>query len=192
MAGLLAKSGKDSINIAGHKVPIALLAGGIALLGVIVVLRARQNQGQVAAIGAAPATAADTGFGLGAPIDYGPAIANLSQQLTSLGQSINATPAPAPAPAPAAPTPSAPGGLQSLITGPISGTDTGFYFGATPSSIPAGDSLVWRYTSQFLAGNPQFGSGIARGAGPPNGQPAPAYSWEWAVVPASQAPGING
>lgn len=184
MAGLLAKSGKDSINIAGHKVPIALLAGGVALLGVIVVLRARQNQGQVAAVGTAPATAADAGFGFATPVDPTAGLAALSSQISSLQQQIQ-TPA-------AAPTPSSPGAFQSLVTGPISGADSGFFFGNTPSSIPAGDSLVWRYTSQFLAGNPQFGSGIAAGAGPPKGAPAPAYSWEWAVVPASQAPGING
>ena len=87
--GLLAKSGLDSIKLGGHKVPIALIAGGIALVGVIAVLRARQR-GQQVAVGQAPASAADTGFGLPPPgADVGPALANLSQQLTSLGTSIN-------------------------------------------------------------------------------------------------------
>ena len=87
--GFLARSGLDSIRIGGHKVPIALLAGGVALVGVIAVLRARQQGHQVASVGAAPATAADSGFGLSLPsTDVGPAIANLSQQLSDLSQSF--------------------------------------------------------------------------------------------------------
>jgi hypothetical protein len=95
MAGILAKSGKDSIDIAGHKVPIALLAGGVALIGVIVVLRARSQAQPVASIGqpSAPMTAADAGFGLLPAPDNGAALANISQQLTSLQQGINTAPA---------------------------------------------------------------------------------------------------
>lgn len=90
--GLLAKSGLDSIKIGGHKVPIALIAGGIALVGVVAVLRARQGGGQVASIGQGPATAAGSGFGTPLPSsDPGPAIADLAAQLNSIGQSINAS-----------------------------------------------------------------------------------------------------
>jgi hypothetical protein len=87
--GFLARSGLDSIRIAGHKVPIALLAGLVALIGVVAILRARQ-QGRQVAVGASPATAADSGFGLSLPSsDPGPALANISQQLTNLAQGIN-------------------------------------------------------------------------------------------------------
>jgi hypothetical protein len=91
--GLLAKSGLDSIKVGGHKIPIALIAGVIALVGVIVVVRRRQQGQQVASVGQAPATAADTGFGLPLPgSDPGPALANISQQLNSLQQGLS-TPA---------------------------------------------------------------------------------------------------
>lgn len=113
--GLLARSGLDSIKIGGHKVPIALLAGGIALVGVIAILRARQ-QGQQVAVGAAPATAADSGFGMPLPsTDVGPAIANLSQQLTDLSQSISAPPA----------SSGAPGAAANQIT--LTGAQTGLF-----------------------------------------------------------------
>jgi hypothetical protein len=96
--GFLARSGLDSIRIAGHKVPIALLAGLVALIGVVAILRARQRGQQVGSVGAAPATAADSAFGLPVPSsDVGPALANLSQQLNDLSQSVtgsNASPAP--------------------------------------------------------------------------------------------------
>src|SRR5690348_13542238 len=88
--GLLARSGLDSIKIGGHKVPIALLAGVVALVGVIAVLRARKQGQQVATVGSSPATAADSGFGMPLPSsDPGPAIANLSQQINDLSQSLN-------------------------------------------------------------------------------------------------------
>lgn len=103
--GLLAKSGLDSIKIGGHKVPIALLAGGVALVGVIAILRARSQGAAVASVGqvpAAPFTAAGSSFGFPTGPDVGPALANISQQLTALGATgINGgTPAPAATPAP--------------------------------------------------------------------------------------------
>lgn len=172
MAGLLAKSGKDSINIAGHKVPIALLAGGVALVGVIVVLRARSQAGQVASVGQAPATAADTGFGLGAPIDYGPAIANLSQQLTALAQTgINGTspgtspgtavtvaPAPGDRPTPTPPPPTNFG----MVTSDIGGG----YIYSTPGGL--GGSLLGFFTGPLkvlgpAVAGPAYGSSSSPG-----------------------------
>lgn len=96
--GLFARTGKDSIDLAGHKIPIALIGGVAALLTVVLVLRARSRGSNVASVGAQPGspyTAASTGFGTGAVSpDYGPALANLSQQLTNLGQQSLAAPSP--------------------------------------------------------------------------------------------------
>jgi hypothetical protein len=87
---------KDTINVAGHKFPIALVGGIAAAAMVVVVLRARQQGQNVASAGQAPRTAAETGFGLPLPgADVGPALANLSQQLTDLRQSSISAPAPA-------------------------------------------------------------------------------------------------
>lgn len=110
--GLFAKTGKDSINIAGHKIPIALLAGVGALAMVVVVLRARSQGQNVAQVGTqATTTAADTGFGWGsmAP-DYSAALANISTQLASL-QSGTGTSGTAVA------TPSASGPVAALLSG---------------------------------------------------------------------------
>lgn len=96
--GFLAKSGLDSLKIAGHKVPIGLLAAGVGVAGLIVVMRARQQGRTVGQVGQAPATAADSGFGLPlGGVDPGVAIAGLSQQLNDLSQSLHP-------PGPAAPT----------------------------------------------------------------------------------------
>lgn len=85
--GILAKTGLDTLKIGGHKVPIALIGGAAAVVTVVLVLRARSQGAQVASVGQAPFTAAGTGFGLPAPgADVGPALANLSQQLTALQQ----------------------------------------------------------------------------------------------------------
>ena len=82
------------------------------------------------------------------------------------------------------PPPNPTGIVQSDVAGSIAGTDAGWFFGARPTSdIPSGDELQWRYTSNFLNNNPQFSSSPAVGAGPPPGEPAPQYSWEWRVVP---------
>jgi len=94
--GFLARSGLDSFKIAGHKVPIALIAGGIALVGVIAVLRARQGAVSAGSPPASPAVLSD--FGATAP-DFRGSIASLQDQLTGLGTSLAAaTAAPAPTP----------------------------------------------------------------------------------------------
>lgn len=81
---------KDSINLGGHKFPIALIGGIAAVVGVLLVLRARKS-GQNVAVGAQPNMgvnpAIDYGLGSTSP-DYSAALANLSQQLTNL-QNIN-------------------------------------------------------------------------------------------------------
>lgn len=93
MPGFLAKTGLDSIKIGSHKVPIALIGGVAALAGVFLVLRARQSKQQVATVGTPAANS-----GVNPAVGYSggnPAVgmdsamlANLSQQLTGLRQSI--------------------------------------------------------------------------------------------------------
>jgi hypothetical protein len=91
---------KGGVQIAGHKVPWEAIAALAGVAGVILIIRARQQGSNVASVGRAPATAADAGFGsLGFQPDASGALANLSQQLTSLTQSLNGQAAPAPAPA---------------------------------------------------------------------------------------------
>lgn len=94
--GFLARSGLDSINVGGHKVPIALIGGIAALAGVFLVLRARSQRSQVATVGQVPGSAAESGFGMPLPgTDVGPALANISQQLNQLSQQGLAGPVPA-------------------------------------------------------------------------------------------------
>lgn len=148
--GILARSGLDSIKLGGHKVPIALIAGVIALVGVIAILRARST-GSSASVGAAPSsspyTAASSGFGTqGFSPDYSGALANLSAQLTSLGQGLNSpasTPAPTVAPSPV-----------SLIGGGPQGTWD------VPLSLTPGGAPIWvKAGSQVtLAGAPVAGT----------------------------------
>jgi len=90
---------KGGISVAGHKIPWEAIAALAGVAGVILIIRARHQGSNVAAVGQAPAatyTAADSGFGAaGFTPDYSAALANLSQQLTGLQQAgINATPAP--------------------------------------------------------------------------------------------------
>lgn len=86
------------ISIAGHKVPWEAIAALAGVAGVILVIRARQQGQNVVAAGqaaAVPYTAASSGFGSSFSPDYSGALANISQQLTSLTQTagINGTPA---------------------------------------------------------------------------------------------------
>ena len=83
---------KGGLQVAGHRIPWEAIAAIAGVAGVILVIRARQQGSSVAAVGQAPATAADTGFGAaGFSPDYSAALANISQQLTNLQQAgINA------------------------------------------------------------------------------------------------------
>lgn len=83
---------KGGLQIAGHRVPWEAIGAVAAVLGVILVLRARQQGQNVASVGQAPATAADTGFGSLQP-DFSGALANISQQLTTLQQGAPSSPA---------------------------------------------------------------------------------------------------
>lgn len=82
---------KGGINIGGHKIPWEAVGALAAVVGVVLVIRARQQGQNVASVGNAPASspysAAMSGFGSGgfAP-DYSAALANISQQLTNLQQ----------------------------------------------------------------------------------------------------------
>lgn len=92
---------KGGLNIAGHKVPWEAIAAVAGVAGVILVLRARSQGQQVAAVGQAPATAASAGFGAnGFAPDMSGALANISQQLTSLSQGVNTPAAATPATVP--------------------------------------------------------------------------------------------
>jgi hypothetical protein len=146
--GLFAKTGKDSINLFGHKVPIALIGGVAALLTVLLVLRARRSGANVAAVGAAPGspyTAAASGFGTGSTApDYSGALANLSAQLTSLSQGLAA---PTPAPAPSVPVGLVGGGPEGAWSIPL-------------STAPGGPIVSWLKpgTQVTLAGAPVAGT----------------------------------
>lgn len=98
---------KGGVNIAGHKIPWEAIAALAGVAGVILIIRARQQGANVAAVGhppAGPYDAAMSGFGsTGFAPDYSAALANISGQLTSLQQgALSVTPSPAPvAPGPA-------------------------------------------------------------------------------------------
>lgn len=172
---LFEKGGADSIDVAGHKIPIQLIGGIAAVVGVLLVLRARKSGQNVAAVG----TPANTGVnpvidsfsGGSTGSDISGQLSNITQQLTSLGQSgINS------------PNTSGP-----TIYGNQPATDMGFYFGAPPTDVPAGKHLAWRYTSDFVSKHsdlPGVNSNLGLGYGPPPGTPGSqyAYSWEWTVV----------
>jgi hypothetical protein len=77
---------KDGVNVAGHKVPLALV-GGLGLVGaVVLVLRARSQ-----AAAPAPAPATDYSGGVTGQSDAA-ALANLQLQLANIGQGINTPP----------------------------------------------------------------------------------------------------
>jgi hypothetical protein len=97
--GILAKSGKDSIDVAGHKIPIALIGAVVAVVGVVLFMRAR-SQGSSAAVGAVPS--ANTGVNpvvdlAGQASTDAAQLANLNQQLVGISQQINAPASSAPA-----------------------------------------------------------------------------------------------
>lgn len=94
---------KDSINLFGHKFPIALVGGVAALAGVFLILRARQSGGSVASIGNAPAGGAIPAFGSSFAPDPSAALANISSQLSNLQGSLNGSNPPGMS-APAGPT----------------------------------------------------------------------------------------
>jgi hypothetical protein len=86
---------KGGLSVAGHKIPWEAIAALAGVAGVILIIRARQQGSNVAAVGQAPATAADTGFGAaGFTPDNSAQLADLSAQITSLQQSLAGAPAP--------------------------------------------------------------------------------------------------
>lgn len=172
------------LNVAGHKIPLSMLAIVAAIGAALLLVRQmRANQSALTA-GTPPAPVDLTGSlqpivdQLGATTQALQAAAASIGSATSqgTGQQVNG---------------SAPPPIASAVTGSIAGQDAGFFYGPAPS-VPQGDTLVWRYTSAFLANHPEFSNAIAVGSGPPSGQPAPQYSWEWAIVPSSQVPGSQG
>lgn len=89
---------KDSINIGGHKFPIALIGGLAAVATVIIVLRARQQGQNVASVGQAP-SALDPSLSGFSP-DLSTELADLSAQIAGLQNGINSGPAPTPTSSP--------------------------------------------------------------------------------------------
>ena len=189
---------KDAINIGGHKFPIALVGALAAVLGVLVVIRARRSGSNVA--GAGPQAA--PGFGA-SPASFAPdpsaALANLSQQITGIQQDLaaqrQAQQNPPPSPAPSGLGMSGVLGILNPPTavkaGPTFGTyagDPGYFHGANPGMAggpgypgPA-YSWAWRWTDAYAAATglsnaPQFGANPGSPGGP--AYPGPANSWEW-------------
>lgn len=97
-----------SITIAGHKVPVLALVGGVIALAVLLVLRGKRGGAQVAAAGAAPAQQLASGlYGTG-PSATQSDLATLQSQIEGeLRQGLAAITPPAPVVSPTAinPTP---------------------------------------------------------------------------------------
>ena len=91
---------QGGLAVGGRKIPWEAIAAVAGVAGVVLVLRARHQGQNVVSAGQAPAaspyTAASSGFGsTGFGPDYSGALANLSQQLTSLSQQQAVSGAPA-------------------------------------------------------------------------------------------------
>ena len=106
---------KDSLNIGGHKFPIALIGGLAAVAGVLLVLRARSQGSRVASVGQQPMTADLSGFGTqGFLPDQSAALANIQASLSNLSGDLQGfNKAPGSAAAVSGPA----GGLASLFSG---------------------------------------------------------------------------
>ena len=72
---------KDAINIGGHKLPLPVVGAAVGVLGLVLILRARQQSSSVASVGAAPAIP-DLSSSLAQ--DQSQQIADLSNQIASL------------------------------------------------------------------------------------------------------------
>ena len=91
----LSKTGLDSLNIAGHKVPIALVGGVAAIAGVLLVIRARKTGSNVASVGQPNQgvnPVIDTFGSQGFSPDFGGQLSNIEQGLAGIQQTINGTP----------------------------------------------------------------------------------------------------
>lgn len=78
------------LKIGGHTIPWPAVGAVAAVASVLLVLRARSTGGQVVSAGT-PAAAADTSGGSVFGLDQEAQLANLSQQLTNLQQSLAGT-----------------------------------------------------------------------------------------------------
>ncbi len=154
-------------------------AAAAVVLGIFIF---RQTRGGGAAVGTQVPTAAGLpNSGVASTDQLGLQAGGIQDQLGNLAQQIsagfsgqstqNVTPA-----------------NFSVVQGQFPGQDPGTYFGAAPTNIPAGDTLVWRWTSTYLQSHPELGAGWGKGYGPP-GPPQQPFSWEWAVLPSGQLPG---
>jgi len=157
----------DAIDIAGHKIPVSVLAVVATLLAAFLVLRARSKGSQLAAVGtpastpsAVDASGTTTGFASG----YDPnaaAIADLQQGQTALASTLaqmQATPTPATSSAPA-------GSVPTPVIGP---DKVSFHIdpsGALLATYSAGGKLItdWWGTGFDPSTEPQItdlGNGV--------------------------------
>jgi hypothetical protein len=79
--------GSQTVNIAGHKVPYALLGAAAAILGAFLVWKAHRSGASIAGAGPAPVDTTGTTSVFGQ--DNTAALADLSQQLSDLGAQMN-------------------------------------------------------------------------------------------------------
>lgn len=170
----------NSINIAGHKVPIALLGVLAAAAGVLVVMRSRSSGSNVASAGT-PSLADQQSVGV---LGQGQEaqLANLAQGLATLSQQLNP---------PATTVTAAPTGFAEPPLSP----DPGYSFGPVPDVSGGGDASytwAWSFSPQYRAAHPEVaGDRSAHFGTPPNA----AYGWEWSILPQrgqlSSAPPIS-
>lgn len=99
---------KGGLNIGGHKIPWEAVGAVAAVVGVILVIRARQQGTNVASVGNAPGSAgfATNPYGNSFLPDNSGALANITEELAALQQSINQQSINAPAQS--SPTPPSP------------------------------------------------------------------------------------
>lgn len=105
--------GGDAVQIAGHEIPVSMLAVLATAAGAVLVLRARSSHSNVVAVGSAPAATVPSGYdpnaGAIGQLDkaFQDSYNSIEQQLADLAAQVGTGAAPAPAPVPAAePAPS--------------------------------------------------------------------------------------
>lgn len=159
-------AGTDALDIAGHEIPVSLLAVGAAGLGVVLVLRARSSGANVASVGTTPAAVPTTAIdpnasGLSAISD---AVAALSNELSGLSgqvQGLGTPPASTiPGPGPFGPHSVGVGGSAPPVHNPNPPAPTPPSSGGISKGWPgsaAGSGAV----AQQIGGNQPFGGHIA-------------------------------
>jgi len=159
----------DQLNIAGHKVPIAILGVAATILAAFILLRGSRNS-NAAAIEAQQASGTGP-FGGASGTDIGGTLQNLQTQLAAFNtglSSLNASSAPSPA--------SAPGAVASAAQPAVQYSPAGGY--AQPSSPR---SLRTVLAKVGIASRPESLPGISYG--PSITPPAPSSGILGALIP---------